>query len=285
MGNSCPSGFQLNPVVPGTCVPQCPTEKGFSFRIANGVPQCVHSSDQTLSVQLNPLPALDVKPNEPVPTIEQLATSPNTNMRRYKEEWQRFNQAIPVIEAKVNKVKEVQDAFKALQDAENVRDKSPDAYQTARIRYYTLVKGEGWAKEEAERVGKAEADPLLNQYRAAYQQTLGQIDKQQKTLDVVQGVKDKVLSLRDDLDYSVSTFGKQIKEIKNQINMNRSETKEDENFWVNFLLNAMIVLISLGVAFMLFTKIRSRMAMTTTTTYTGGAVGKGNAVSNLSRHR
>jgi len=279
MGNSCPSGFQLNPATPGTCIPQCPTEKGFSFRVANGVPQCVHSSDSTLSVQLNPLPALDVKPNEPVPTIEQLATSPNTNMRRYKEEWERFNQEIPLLESKINKGKEVQTAFKALQDAENVRDKSPDAYQAARIRYYTLLKGEDWAKEEADRVGKAEADPLLNQYRTTYQQTLAQLDKQQKTLDVVQGVKDKVLSLRDDLDYSVSTFGKQIKELKNQINMNRSQTKEDENFWVNLLLNAMIVLVSLGIVFMLFTKVRSRL------TYTGGASSRGNAVSNLSRHR
>ena len=279
MGNSCPSGFQLNPLVPGTCVPQCPTEKGFAFHAVDGVPHCVHSSDPNLKIQLNPLPGLDVKPNEAVPSIEELAKSPNTNMRKYKEEWERFNQEIPLIESKINKGREVQAAFKQLQDAENVRDKSPDAYQTARIRYYTLVKGEDWAKEEADRVGKAEADPLINQYRAAYQQTLGQLEKQQKTLDVVQGVKDKVLSLRDDLDYSVSTFGKQIKELKNQINMNRSETKEDENFWVNFLLNAMIVLISLGIVFMLFTKVRSRMA------YTGGAIAKSNAVSNLSRHR
>jgi soluble cytochrome b562 len=279
MGNSCPSGFQLNPGTPGTCIPQCPSEKGFAFRIVNGVPTCVHSSDPALSISLNPLPALDIKPNDPVPSIDELANAPNTNMRRYKEEWERFNQAIPVIEAKVDKGKEVQSAFKALQDAENVRDKSPDAYQAARIRYYTLVKGEEWAKEEAERVGKAEADPLLDQYRAAYKQTLGQLDKQQKTLDVVQGVKDKVLSLRDDLDYSVSTFGKQISELKNQINMNRSQTKEDENFWINFILNAMIVLVSLGVIYLLFNRLRARMA------YTGGAVGKSNAVSNLSRHR
>jgi hypothetical protein len=279
MGNSCPSGFQLNPAMPGTCVPRCPSEKGFEFRVVNGVPHCVHSSDANLNVSLNPLPALNVQPNETVPSIDELASSPNTNMRKYKEEWERFNQEIPLIEGKINKGKEVQAAFKELQDAENVRDKSPDVYQSARIRYYTLLKGEDWAKEEAERVGKVEADPILNQYRAAYKQTLGQIDKQQKTLDLVQGVKDKVLSLRDDLDYSVSTFGKQIKDLKNQINMNRSQTKEDENFWINFLLNAMIVLVSLGVIYLLFNRVRSRMA------YTGGASSRGNAVSNLSRHR
>jgi hypothetical protein len=278
MGNSCPSGFQLNPAMPGSCVAQCPTEKGFTFRMVDGVPQCVHSSDPALFVRLNAMPALDVKPNDPVPSIDELANSPNTNMRRYKEEWERFSQEIPVIESKVNKGKEVQTAFKALQDAENVRDKSPDVYQAARIRYYTLTKGENWTKEEAERVGKAEADPILDQYRAAYRQTLGQLDKQQKTLDVVQGVKDKVLSLRDDLDYSVSTFGKQIGELRNQINMERSRTKEDENFWVNFILNAMIVLVSLGVIYLLFNRLRSRMS----TTYTGGTSLKGNAVSDMS---
>lgn len=281
MGNSCPSGFQLNPAMPGQCIVQCPAEKGFAFRMVQGVPQCAHSSDPALFVRLNPMPALDVKPNDPVPSIEELARSPNTNMQRYKEEWERFNQEVPVIEAKINKGREVQIAFKALQDAENVRDKSPDAYQTARIRYYTLLKGEGWTKEEAERVGKAEADPIIQQYRATYTQTLGQLDKQQKTLDVVQGVKDKVLSLRDDMHYSVSTFGKQLGELKNQINMERGRTKEDENFWVNFILNAMIVLVSIGVIYLVFNRVRSRL----TSTYTGGAVSKGNAVSNLSRHR
>lgn len=281
MGNSCPSGFQLNPAMPGQCVVRCPETKGFTFRLVNGVSHCVHSSDPTLRIRLDPMPALNIKPNDPVPSIDELANSPNTNMRRYKEELARFNQELPLIEAKINKAKEVQDAFKALQDAENVRDKSPDVYQSARIRYYTLTKGEEWAKEEAQRVGKAEADPILNQYRAVYKQTLDQLDKQQKTLDVVKGVKDKVISLRDDLDYSVSTFGKQIGEIKNQINMERERTKEDENFWVNFILNAMIVLVSLGVIYLLFNRLRSRL----TPTYTGGASSKGNAVSNLSRHR
>jgi hypothetical protein len=276
METSCPPGFQLNPTTSGQCVIKCPEEKGFVFKVVGGLPHCVHKDQPELSVQLNPQPVLRLE-GRPMPPLEMIADPGSGPI--FKIEWDRFQQELPVLEGKINKTNEVESAFKELQDAENVRDKSPDAYQSARIRYYTLVKGEEWAKEEAERVGKAEADPLVNQYKAVYKQTLGQLDKQQKTLDVVQGVKDKVLSLRDDLDYSVSTFGKQIGELRNQINMNRSQTKEDENFWINFLLNAMIVLVSLGVIYLLFNRLRSRMA------YTGGAVRKGNAVSNLSRHR
>ena len=276
MGNSCPSGFQLNPAMVGSCVPQCPSEKGFEFRLLNGVPHCVHVSDATLNVQLIPLPGFDVKPNEAVPTVEQLATSPNIHMRRYKADLDRFNQAIPALEERINKAKEVQDAFKALQDAENARDTSPDLYQEARVRYYTLLKGDTWKQEESERVGKAEADPLLNKYRANYTDLLNQIDKQQKTLEVVQGVKNKVMSLRDDLDYSVSTFGKQIKDIRNQINIDRAHPKEDPYFWLNFMLNAILVLFGIGVAIVLIGRLRA--------VYSQGSVftSSGNAMSNLS---
>lgn len=276
MGNTCPSGFQLSPAAPGQCVVRCPTEKGFVFRIVDGVPHCVHSNQPDAKISLNPQPALDIKPNEPVPSLEELAVAPNTNLRGYKQEYERFQQELPLAESKLNREKELGDAFRALQTAENVRDKSPETYQEARIRYYTLLKGDTWKQEESERVGKAEADPLLQQYRASYTSILNQIEKQEKTIDVVKGVKDKVLSLRDDLDYSVSTFGKQIKDIKNQINMDRAHPKEDPYFWLNFLLNALLVLIGLGVAFVVFGRLRAAYSQRSVT------YSSTNAVSNLS---
>jgi hypothetical protein len=258
MGNQCPQGFQLNPSGPFTCVAECPKEKGFVFQPVNGVPACVYKTDASHFVNLKPVPAIQIPQGQSVPSIEQIRTINPAAYAKFKEALDSFNADFPPVYAKIEKQTELANAFKELQDAENTRDKSPEAYQSARVRYYTLLKGEGWASEEKERIAKAEVLPEVNKYSDAYQDLTTRIDQQQKTVDLVTSVKDKVLSIRDEFRYSVNTFGKQINELKNQINIEKKKHTQEEvtssATWFDIFLNVLLILVCLFVIYVIYRK-------------------------------
>ena len=81
------------------------------------------------------------------------------------------------------------------------------------------------------------------------------------------GVKDKVLSVEDDLQYSVSAFEKQIENVRNQIQMDKKKqiiTARQAGSWVNSLLNWLIALTTLiAIIFIIRYIIRRRSAFST----------------------
>ena len=264
MGNKivkCPADYVPHPATPLTCLKQCPTDKGFQLKVVDGVPSCVYNDDNSTSVRLTAMPGVFVQPNVSLPDLKSLERVDLDAYRGYVAEDERFASEFAVANGKIDKKLKIQKAFEALQEAENVRDESPQAYQTARNAYYTLVKGEDWLDEEKQRIAKSEVAPVVNQLKTEIENTKQQIDSQKKTVDVLTGVKDKVLSLRDDFAYSVGTFQKQIGEIQNQINIQRRKfetatPKSEYSFW-DILLNTLIV-ISLCVAiYMVYTKLRT----------------------------
>lgn len=255
MGN-CPSNsrFTLLTHMP-SCVLKCPEDKGFE-NIESPVegPMCAYKNDRTKFVRLNPMSSLQ----EPI-TMEQLQTRYPDVYNAYKSEEARFDQEFPVVYSQIDKDVAINNAFKELQAAENVRDESPAAYQAARVKYYSLVKGDEWKNEERERVLKAEVQPLVQQYQSTYNSVRNQITDQQKTLDVVKSVKDKVLSVQDELDYSVSSFGKQLTALKNQINMGQRGQKSKEYGifeWLNVIFNVLIVLFLGGAIYAIYRKMK-----------------------------
>lgn len=258
MGNQCPQGFQVNPAGPFTCVVECPKDKGFTFLPINGVPACAYKSDPSYFVNLKPVPAIQVLQGQTLPSVDQLRTSNPAGYQKFKEAQDSFNADFPPVYAKIEKQAELSNAFKELQDAENVRDQSPEAYQSARVRYYTLLKGEGWANEEKERIAKAEVVPAVNKYSDAYEDLTTRVNQQQKTVDLVTSVKDKVLSIRDEFRYSVNTFGKQINELKNQINIEKKKHEKEEvtssSTWFDIFLNVLLILVSIFVIYVIYRK-------------------------------
>ena len=260
MGNKCPTGFQLNPASPGSCVVQCPADKGFAFQTTRGAPSCVYKTDPTAYVHLNLVAGLTTRNNESAPSLEVLKTSSPQTYSAFAEEQSRFDKEFAVVFSKLGKDKLIRDAFEDLQSAENARDQSPQAYQDARMRYYTLLKGDTWMSDERERIAKSEVDPVISQYENTYRDIKKRTDQQKKTLDVVNGVKDKVLSVRDEFQYSVDTFGKQINELKNQINIEkrtREKEKESTWSWVDGLLNILLVVVLLFAVFTIYRKLKS----------------------------
>lgn len=238
----CPAPFQH--AGGGSCVMPCPADKKFIRRDGAEGLKCTYWPDNTKSV---PLVVIGTTVFDGT-TLEDLQRVNPTEAAPFTTERERFRQALTTLYANIDKNQKISDAFKDLQAAENARDQSPSAYQAARTAYYTLVKGPGWINEERVRVGAAEVAPEVQKYRTAVDAVNVRTQEQQKTIDVVNGIKDKVLSLKDDFKYSVNTFGDQLEKVKIQLNMeNRSRVEEKDTTWtwVDLGLNALLVAVLL----------------------------------------
>jgi hypothetical protein len=225
----------------------CSTAKKFVRMNENGTYKCVYGPDPAITVNLSPLGGIAMAADGDGPlTLEALQGNPRYSQEHaaFVAEKDRFEKEMTVVYGNIDKQQKIQDAFKDLQKAENVRDQSPSAYQSARTAYYTLVKGADWINEERQRVSAAEVAPEVQKYRDSVDAANVRTQEQQKTIDVINGLKDKVLSLKDDFKYSVNTFGDQLEKVKVQLNMeNRSREKERDNTWtwVDLILNVLLV--------------------------------------------
>lgn len=247
----CPSKYHP----PGAgfgCVYECPKEKGFEDVVVNGQNRCAYSSEpDKYFVNLKVVQGVQGSQQKPVPdplTVESLKDFNQTLYGAYTAESSRVEQELAMMYGKIDKETLVNNAFQKLQDAENVRDQAPDAYEAARVGYYTLVKGDSWKQDEANRIANSEAGPVLQNYQSQLQTIQEQQQSQQRTIDIITGVKDKVLSLKDDMKQSTDAFQKQIDTLKNQIQIERHKTVETESVVytlldaaLNMLLGALLL--------------------------------------------
>ena len=256
----CPTPFESAGNM--ICVMPCEVDKGFERRYEMGTAKCVYKSDPAYSLTMNVLGAPFFKGT----TLDELKTEDVKIHADFVKERDRVNNEFNVLYANIEKNKKLNDAFIALQAAENARDTAPDAYRIARTLYYTLLKGEDWKNEEKERISKVEVDPIIVEYKKNRDSALTKYNDQRKTVEVVTGLKDKVLSLKDEFKYSVDTFTHQLDKVQTAINMERrgrdTETKVDPWSWFDLFLNGAIVLGLLYAASVLYSKIFRRPATT-----------------------
>ena len=256
----CPTPFESAGNL--SCVMSCPTERGYERRAVNGGFQCVYKSDPKFSATLNTVSAVIFGGT----SLQQLQTSNPNEYSEFLKEKDRFTNELVILDGKIDKDVKLRDAFQKLQDAENVRDKVPDAYQQARSTYYTLKDGDKWKETEKERVLKAEVNPIVQKIVESKNSALQQYENQRKTVDVVNGLRDKVLSLKDEVKYAANTFKDQISKVENAIQRERKlrTQKPDLNIWDWFdsILNILIVASLLYVLYTMYQKYVQRSRLT-----------------------
>ena len=256
----CPTPFESSGNM--SCVMSCPTERGYERRSVNGGFQCVYKSDTKHFATLNTVSALFFQGT----SLQQLQAENPIAYSEFMKEKDRFTNELVVLDGKIDKDTKLRDAFQKLQDAENVRDQVPDAYQQARSTYYTLKEGETWKEAEKERLLKAEVNPIVQKIIDTKNDNLRQFESQRKTVDVVNGLKDKVLSLKDEVKYAADTFKDQISKVENAIQRERKLRNDtpDLNIWDWFdsILNILIVASLLYVMYTMYQKYveRSRLS-------------------------
>ena len=244
MGARCPQGFQYNPLNPITCVKECPSQDGFTISTRNNMPVCEYSARNSVTFTLLPAASMRLDDNIPTPPMTQIQTSYPSLYTQYMASETDFVAKKAIAMTSVSRDIQLADAFRALQTAEGVRDTAPQAYQDARTRYYTLLNGDTWLEQEKTRIATAEADPIVARYRSAIENSDAQRTSQQQTMEVMRNVKDKVLSMKDDFQYSVQTFGKQINALKNEINIEskqRKQTEHEAKSWIETLINYILI--------------------------------------------
>jgi len=226
------------------CIVKCPTT--YTSKILDGVPSCV---------MMNPTK------NEVLVSFGLTSVPPFTGTGTpggpaFTSAYNDYTAALAVADARAGSVNRESVAFSNLMTAENARGSTggEDAYQAARVAYYTLTKGDSWIQEEKARIANTDAQPIVNSLASQYRSLTDRKDQQTRTIDVINGLKDKVLSVKDDLSFSVNTFQKQVDAIKNQINKDkkvRSETIEATTSWVDTFLNWLIAIATITCIVML----------------------------------
>lgn len=248
---SCPSEFITGPNGIG-CVIPCPTDRNYQMTSNGPIISCTHTADPNARIPLVVVPSYWIPDGSSLQPNASYTTIPNNDA--YANEFKRFNDALAVADANINRNTKITAAFNTLQAAENARDTAPDAYQAARVAYYTLIKGDTWLNDEKTRVANIEAQPVINSILEKYKSIESRRSQQQSTIDAMKGVKDTILSVKDDLSFSVSNFQRQIGDVTNQINKDkRSQTVQlaQAKTWVEVLLNWLIVLATLLAIFLL----------------------------------
>jgi ribosomal silencing factor RsfS len=271
MGNgySCPSGFTTTGVL--QCVPVCPADKGFENRVVGNEPRCVYTDDANHFITLKPASVyFNPAPDSPQQPLTWIQVNRPGLFAGYKASQDDLTAKLAAVLQAIDKTKQIADAFKALQAAEDTRDTAPQAYQDARVRYYSLVKGPEWATSERARILNADVMPTV----ASYAQTISDITarkaQQDKTKDVVGLVTSKLISMKNDFRTTTNTLTKQVDVLKNQVELEKRRAvvqKQETNDWV---LNILLVILSLIVIVLLARKLWSRSAAPPAPAYTRG---------------
>jgi len=246
MGNQqfkCPTEATPTPGAPFTCVISCIDPSGkdnFELRLVGGAPRCVSKDDPEVSVHLIPLPVVQRPDTNPF-SIDSLASTDKEAHLRYTKEFDRFKAEMVIAHGNIDHDKEIAAASAAVLAAAGKDQVTVDAAAAN----YLSVTGNSDAADYTRNKGiKKDLDTATDRFVEEYRFLMNQSNQQQDTLDLIKTVKDNLFSVKDDLEYSVGTFDKQISDIQNQINKNKRvhEQAVDYGAWMMFGLNIAVVL-------------------------------------------
>jgi hypothetical protein len=263
MGN-CPSEFAHVPGGIG-CIIECPAEKGFEMIVSPGKAgySCAYSKDPNISFPIKVAPNYNNSQNYADPPTSYI-NLPNKTV--YEDIIKDFNDNLAIAVSKIDKQERVNTAFEKLQEAENVRDQAPDSYEKARVAYYTLTKGDTWLDDEKQRVSDTEAGPVVKRYLDSFLDVADRSKQQQQTIDAITNVKDNVLSVADDMRFSVAAFEKQLTEIKNRMEVDKKKkTLEAASIssWLDLIMNILIALVTCVAIFFVARAVINRVRSST----------------------
>lgn len=251
----CVGSFQTSPVNPEQCVPACPRDKGFELVNEGGQLVCRYLADTSVKYNIQPVMAVTTRTQGGDRlTLEELQSVDPQLYADYQNQQRAATTALTNTLANLGQERQLADAFRRLQEMENIRDRDPQAYQDARVAYYTLKNGEGWREEEAARIAGAEVGPQKAEYRRVLSETLERKSETDRVLEAVKGVKDNVITMRD-------MFETQVKRLKDAVLIEKKNRMSDAiEHWtlLDGLLNVVIGVIAVLAVLVVGYKIYSR---------------------------
>lgn len=110
------------------------------------------------------------------------------------------------------KRKEIQKSYEFYQSALRNKDKEPEIYRGARIRYFTLTKGDAWLQQEKQKIQGEKLDPEVEKYREQYEMLKSEVDVQKGYTDSISDIRDKQSALKTSATGNIDFLGKLLKE-------------------------------------------------------------------------
>lgn len=264
---ACPIGFVAGG--PNLCVPSCPTDRGLENRIVNGEARCVYRQDETKFFALQTVPIVTLtSPTDAAPTLQWVQAYRPSVSSAYTASQSDATAKTATLLATIGRTKQVADAFADLQAAENARDASPQAYQDARTRYYTLTLGDTWVAQERQRLLNAEVLPAVVPYIQAINSITERQSQQANTKTAVDAVKSKLITLKDDFKITTKTLTDQIEKLRTQIEIEKRRGVLQQSETSEWFLNLILIALSLVVIYLLVRRLWSKPSVPTRSTYT-----------------
>jgi hypothetical protein len=227
----------------------CPT--GFELKTVEGGPRCVSKDDPEVSIHLIPQGVVG-RPSDDnsLFSIDDLKSKNPDAFVRYSIERERFAKETGIAIGNIDRSKQIKAASDAVLAAAGKDQATVDA---AAARYLEVTGDTDAAEYTITRGIKTELNKSTSRFVDEYQFLSNQSKQQQDTMDLISTVKDNLFMVKDDLEFSVGTFGKQVSDIQNQINMNKRRHQQavDYGSWMLFGLNISIILALLFAAFTL----------------------------------
>ena len=269
MGNQqfkCPSETTPGPA-PLSCVMMCPD--GFELKTVEGGPRCVSKDDPEVSIHLIAQPAVS-RPidDHSLFSIKDLASRPDASAR-YTAEFERFNKEKTIAIGNIDHSKQVKAASAAVLAAAG---KDQATVDSAAAKYLEVTGDSDAAAYTINRGIKTELNKSTSRFVDEYQFLSNQSKQQQNTMDLISSVKDNLFTVKDDLEFSVGTFDKQISDIQNQININKRKHEQavDYGSWLMMGLNISIVIALLFAVFELGRIVMKKVSFSSSSSPTRG---------------
>jgi hypothetical protein len=138
--------------------------------------------------------------------------------------------------------KEIKNAYTLMKNAK------PDAYEQARIHYYTLKEGQGWLRTEKERLITTEIDPFLNQLNDEFKDLMNSSSSSQNSNNTneigdeaeTRYLKKKLMQEKDKVS------------IHNRLLVLGSNNNTIVNTsWLPFILDILIAILGISIVYLL----------------------------------
>ena len=117
-----------------------------------------------------------------------------------------------VDDEKIKHEKEVGKAYEFYMSALRNKDKEPEIYEGARVRYFALKEGDGWLQQEKKKVQAEKLDPEIDKYRQQYEMLKGEADVQKGYTDSIANIRNKQSALKGSASGNIDFLGNLLEE-------------------------------------------------------------------------
>lgn len=156
----------------------------------------------------------------------------------------------PVCDLDCQRQKDLAVLKTALDNSNKTTD--PAGYNKARVAYYTLLEGPGWLDKERKTLAENEVLPILNNFNSQFDSLKKEEESNKMFVNLADSLRAK--SEADDYD---SQYLKRVLEAetdKARVESRTNELNFNSGSYLPFLMDALIALLLISVAFLLITK-------------------------------